>query len=110
MNSTPFAHAVPLQGEYLQPVGIRRILDRLLTNLKLIYLRRHEPVKALAAIERSLMLNPDVPTQWRDRGLICYQLDRYTEARIDLESYLQHSPYAEDSQIIIQLLNEMSAS
>ena len=104
-----YGHAVPLQGEYLQPVGIRRILDRLLTNLKLIYLRRQEPVKALAAIERSLMLNPDVPTQWRDRGLICYQLDRYTEARIDLESYLQHSPYAEDSQIIIQLLNEMSA-
>jgi regulator of sirC expression with transglutaminase-like and TPR domain len=104
-----YGREVPLQGEYLQPVGIRRILDRLLTNLKLIYLRRHEPVKALAAIERSLMLNPDVPTQWRDRGLICYQLDRYTEARIDLESYLRHSPYAEDSQIIIQLLNELSA-
>ncbi len=104
-----YGHAVPLQGEYLQPVGVRRILDRLLTNLKLIYLRRHEPDQALAAIERSLMLNPDVPTQWRDRGLICYQLDRYTEARIDLESYLRHSPYAEDSQIIIQLLNEMSA-
>ena len=71
-------------------------------------MRSKEPTKALAAIERSLMLNPDVPSQWRDRGLICYQLDRYTEARIDLENYLQHSPYAEDSFIIMQLLNEMS--
>jgi regulator of sirC expression with transglutaminase-like and TPR domain len=103
-----YGHEVPLQPEYLQPVGVRRILERLLNNLKMIYLRSKEPTKALAAIERSLMLNPDVPSQWRDRGLICYQLDRYTEARIDLESYLKRSPYAEDSFIIMQLLNEMS--
>lgn len=103
-----YGREVPLHREYLEPVSIRRILDRLLTNLKLIYLRTQEPTKALAVIERSLMLNPDVPTQWRDRGLICYQLDRYTEARIDLERYLQHTPYAEDSSIIMQLLNEMS--
>lgn len=102
-----YGRKIPLQREYLEPVSIRRILDRLLTNLKLIYLRCHEPSKALAAIERSLMLNPDVPTQWRDRGLICYQLDRYTEARIDLENYLQRIPYAEDGQIIMQLIEEM---
>jgi regulator of sirC expression with transglutaminase-like and TPR domain len=102
-----YGYDIPLQPEYLQPVGIRRILDRLLTNLKLIYLRRREPDKALAAIERSLMLNPDVPTQWRDRGLICYQLDRFTEARIDLENYLQSVPYAEDGRVILQLIEEI---
>lgn len=73
----------------------------------MIYLRRREPVKALAAIERSLMLNPDVPTQCRDRGLICYQLNRHTEAMIDLENYLQQVPYAEDARIIQQLIAEM---
>ncbi|WP_322095917.1 SirB1 family protein [Pseudanabaena mucicola] len=102
-----YGYEIPLQPEYLQPVTVRRILDRMLNNLKLIYLRRRDPAKALAAIERSLMLNPDVPTQWRDRGLICYQLDRHTEARIDLENYLQHVPYAEDSRIILQLIAEM---
>ncbi|MFM7887225.1 MAG: SirB1 family protein [Pseudanabaena sp.] len=102
-----YGQRVPLRPEYLESVSIRRILDRLLNNLKLIYLRLHIPNKALAAIERSLMLNPNVPTQWRDRGLICYQLERFTESRIDLENYLQHIPYAEDSQIIMQLLNEM---
>lgn len=102
-----YGYEIPLQPEYLEPVSIRRILDRLLTNLKLIYLRRREPDKALAAIERSLMLNPDVPTQWRDRGLICYQLDRYTEARIDLENYLQSVPYAEDGRVILQLIKEI---
>ena len=102
-----YGYEIPLQPEYLEPVSIRRILDRLLTNLKLIYLRRREPDKALAAIERSLMLNPDVPTQWRDRGLICYQLDRYTEARIDLENYLQSVPYAEDGRVILQLIEEI---
>ena len=102
-----YGYDIPLQPEYLEPVSIRRILDRLLTNLKLIYLRRREPDKALAAIERSLMLNPDVPTQWRDRGLICYQLDRFTEARIDLENYLQSVPYAEDGRVILQLIEEI---
>ncbi len=102
-----YGREVPLQREYLEPVSIRRILDRLLNNLKMIYLRSHESSKALGAIERSLMLNPDVPTQWRDRGLICYQLDRYTEARVDLENYLQRIPYAEDRQIIKQLIEEI---
>ncbi|WP_271251786.1 SirB1 family protein [Pseudanabaena sp. Chao 1811] len=103
-----YGQKIPLQPEYLAPVSVRRILDRLLNNLKLIYLRRREPSKALAVIERSLMLNPNVPTQWRDRGLICYQLERFTESRIDLENYLQHIPYAEDSQIILQLIKEMN--
>ena len=102
-----YGYDIPLQPEYLAPVSIRRILERLLNNLKMIYLRRREPTKALAAIERSLMLNPDVPTQWRDRGLICYQLDRHTEARLDLENYLQKVPYAEDGRIILQLIAEM---
>ncbi|PZU94867.1 MAG: hypothetical protein DCE90_13680 [Pseudanabaena sp.] len=103
-----YGQEMPLDPKYLQPVGIRRILDRLLTNLKLIYLRRQEPAKALGAIERSLMLHPDVPTQWRDRGLICYQLERYVEAKIDLENYLKHIPYAGDRLIILQLIEEMS--
>ena len=102
-----YGRVIPLQPEYLEPVGIRRILDRLLNNLKLIYLRSHEPTKALAAIERSLMLHPDVPTQWRDRGLICYQLERHTEARIDFENYLLRVPHASDSQVILQLIAEM---
>jgi regulator of sirC expression with transglutaminase-like and TPR domain len=45
---------------------------------------------------------------WRDRGLICYQLDRHTEARIDLENYLQQAPYADDGRIILQLIEEMT--
>lgn len=102
-----YGQEMPLDPEYLQPVGIRRILDRLLTNLKLIYLRRQEPAKALAAIERSLMLHPDVPTQWRDRGLICYQLGRYVEARVDLENYLKRIPDAGDRSIILQLIEEI---
>jgi regulator of sirC expression with transglutaminase-like and TPR domain len=102
-----YGYEIPLQPQFLETATIRRILERLLNNLKMIYLRRREPIKALAAIERSLMLNPDVPTQWRDRGLICYQLDRHTEARIDLENYLQKVPYAEDGRIILQLINEM---
>ncbi|AFY69413.1 hypothetical protein Pse7367_1116 [Thalassoporum mexicanum PCC 7367] len=105
-----YGQAIALRSEYLEPVGIRRILERILMNLKLIYLRRNEPAKALAAIEKILMLLPDAPVQLRDRGLLYYQMERYIEAKIDLETYLAHAPDAPDAGIVSRLIAEMPTS
>ncbi len=105
-----YGHAVPLHDEYLQPVGERKILERMLMNLKLIYLRQGQLHKALATIERILMLYPEAPIQLRDHGLLCYQLERYTEARADLEIYLDCMPYAEDAGLIAKLVEEIKFS
>lgn len=102
-----YGRAVSLHDEYLQPVDGRKILERMLMNLKLIYLRQGQLHKALATIERLLMLYPNVPVQLRDHGLLCYQLERYTEARTDLEIYLARMPYAEDAELIAKLVNEI---
>lgn len=99
---------VPFDPSYLAVVGVRKILERMLTNLKLIYLRAENFELALGVVERLLMLNPDLALQRRDHGLLCYQLQRYGEARIDLENYLELLPQASDLPIIQQLLTEIS--
>ena len=97
-----------LKPEYLETVGVRRILERLLMNLKLIYLNQKKFHKALSTIEKILMLWPNSSTQIRDHGLLCYQLERYVEARSDLETYLDLSPYADDAELIQKLIDEMT--
>jgi regulator of sirC expression with transglutaminase-like and TPR domain len=96
-----------LKPEYLETVGVRRILERMLMNLKLIYLNQKKFHKALATVEKLLMLWPNISTQVRDHGLLCFQLERYVEARSDLEAYLELSPYADDAELIQKLIDEM---
>jgi regulator of sirC expression with transglutaminase-like and TPR domain len=96
-----------LKPEYLETVGVRRILERMLMNLKLIYLNQKKFHKALSTVEKILMLWPNVSTQVRDHGLLCFQLERYVEARSDLEAYLELSPYADDAELIQKLIDEM---
>jgi regulator of sirC expression with transglutaminase-like and TPR domain len=67
----------------------------MLTNLKFIYLNRKDLSKALAAVERILLLFPDAPMELRDRGLLYYQLGYWSKASQDLEIYLAMLPNAE---------------
>jgi regulator of sirC expression with transglutaminase-like and TPR domain len=102
-----YGQQAELKPEYLDTVGVRQILERMLMNLKLIYLNQKKFHKALYAVEKILMLSPNASTQVRDHGLLCYQLERYVEARSDLETYIDLSPHADDTQLIRQLIDEM---
>jgi len=100
-----YGEPVELEEEFLAPVTSRQFLVRMLTNLKIIYVNRQEWEKALAAVERILLLFPDVPMELRDRGLIHYQLGHWTTAGEDLENYLLKVPTASDAPKIRLLLN-----
>lgn len=102
-----YGQPITLRPELLPPIGPRRFLARLLTNLKGIYIQQGEAGRALAVIERLLLLFPDAPLELRDRGLLCYQAQRYPEARRDLEQYLTLLPRANDRMIIRELLDRL---
>ncbi len=102
-----YGQPVTLQPEFLEPVTPRHFLVRLLSNLKIIYLRREELEKALAAVERILLLFPGMPGELRDRGLICYQLGRWVAAIADFETYLAKVPDADDAPVIRRLLKQL---
>ncbi|ERN41897.1 hypothetical protein KR51_00014290 [Rubidibacter lacunae KORDI 51-2] len=99
-----YQQPVELQPQFLEPVGPKQVLARMLTNLKLIYLNNRDLTRMLAAVERILLLFPDVPGERRDRGLLNYQLGHYDCATLDLERYLLLAPDADDADQIRRLL------
>jgi regulator of sirC expression with transglutaminase-like and TPR domain len=98
---------VKLQPEFLAVVSNRQFLARMLTNLKYIYLQQQTLEKALAVVERILLLFPSAVLELRDRGLLNYQIGRFTQATEDLQTYLTKVPNAEDAGVIRQLLSRL---
>jgi regulator of sirC expression with transglutaminase-like and TPR domain len=102
-----YQYPVPIRPEFLAEVTKKQFLARMLTNLKYIYLSRQELEKALAVVERILLLFPNSGLELRDRGLLCYQLGRFSQAANDLETYLEITPQAHDAYIIKRLLTKL---
>ncbi|MDZ8237306.1 MAG: SirB1 family protein [Nostoc sp. ChiQUE01a] len=102
-----YQQPVTLQPEFLAVVTHRQFLARMLTNLKFIYLKQQELEKTLGAVERILLLFPDLTLELRDRGLIYYQLAYYPQAINDLQNYLVKVPDAKDASVIRRLLTEL---
>jgi regulator of sirC expression with transglutaminase-like and TPR domain len=103
-----YGQSVELQPAFLQPIGPRQFLARMLTNLKMIYLNRDQAQKSLAAIERILLLFPDASLELRDRGILHYHLGAWSEAYQDLKTYLAKVPDAEDAAAIQQLIERIA--
>ncbi|MFN6539361.1 MAG: SirB1 family protein [Nostoc sp. EkiNYC01] len=103
-----YQQPMTLQPEFLAVVTNRQFLARMLTNLKFIYLKQQQLQKTLGAVERILLLFPDLALELRDRGLIYYQLGYYPQARNDLQKYLVKVPDAKDASVIRRLLGELA--
>lgn len=86
-----------LRPEHLSAVSRRAILVRLNANLKTVYTDRGDLPRALAAVERILLLTPDAPEEVRDRGLLYLGLHAYQQAVRDLDRYLALAPNAADA-------------
>ncbi len=97
---TLFGGRVTLEPRMLAPINSRQILIRILNNLKGIYVKADEYSKAIAVVDRLLILRPDSPCDLRDRGLLACQLKRYAEVSADLDRYLRLVPDAEDRTVI----------
>jgi regulator of sirC expression with transglutaminase-like and TPR domain len=83
---------VPWSASFLEPWNARKILVRMLNNLKGIYLHHTDFDKALWVQDLLLLLLPDEAREYRDRGLVHAQLNHYSQARRDLKEYLDRSP------------------
>lgn len=89
--------AVQMHASLLQSMGKRAILTRMLYNLKGVYSQKEQYLKALSVVEKILLLNPSLPTEIRDRGLLYMQTGLFAKALADLEAYLSHAIAPEDS-------------
>ncbi len=100
-----FGAGAVLRPEHLAGSSRRDILVRLNANLKTVYTDRGDLARALAAVERILILTPDAPGEVRDRGLLYLGLHAYAQAARDLERYLALAPTAEDADAVREQLD-----
>jgi len=86
--------------------GVRKsqIIERMLHNLKIIYLRENDWLKALSALERVLIIDPSSALDMRDRGLVYLKLECFKQALESLEIYLNLAPHAKDAPAIREQL------
>jgi regulator of sirC expression with transglutaminase-like and TPR domain len=98
--------AAGFQPSFLHPVGARQILVRMLTNLKGIHAARGELDKAIAAVDRILLLTPEDAPQLRDRGLLHIRRGDFAAGIADLESFLEQETAAPEHDEMLALLEE----
>ena len=99
-----FGAPVALDRRFLEPVGPREIATRMLNNLKGIFLTRRDLPRALAVVERLLLLRPEEMVERRDRGKLRYSLGDFDGAAYDLEQYLQSVQRPEDHPEVTKIL------
>lgn len=102
-----YGGAVPLQPDYLRKAGPKDILVRMLENLKGNYLNARDDVRALAALERILLVRPDSADHVRDCGIVLTRLGRRADAAAALERYLELVPAAPDRVRVRMLLDQL---
>ncbi|TMC31592.1 MAG: tetratricopeptide repeat protein [Chloroflexi bacterium] len=102
-----YGGTVEMRPALLEPSTKRQILARILNNLKSLYLSRGDLARALAASDRIMLTDPHLTSEWRDRGMIHFQLRHDSEALKDFSRYLAVRPEPEDTARIKQLRGQL---
>lgn len=106
----PRAHLSPAM---LEPVSVRAILFRMLTNLKAIYLQEQDWPRAVRTIDQLLLVRPGASSEYRDRGNAHLRTGDLRRARADFEHYLLYAldindePSVREQLALIERLESM---
>lgn len=101
---------VALKPDFLRAVTRRAIVERLLRNLKGIYLNARDDHRALGIVELLLIARPDSQQDVRDRGILLARIGRFDEAIAQLERYLDLAPGATDVDRVREYLARLRQS
>lgn len=89
---------------FLDPLPIRPLVTRMLTNIKNLWIDRDNHAAALATVDRILLIGGEQPAEVRDRALLLLHLNRPADAARDLRRYLVIEPDAPDRDVVEQLI------
>ena len=98
---------ISFRREMLDIVPNTDVLTRYLTNLKLIYYDDERYIKAVAVLDRLIVLNPDMLELTCERGKVFYRLGQGEDARRDLETYLEMAGNPPDAVEVRELLKKI---
>jgi regulator of sirC expression with transglutaminase-like and TPR domain len=104
-----YGSATPaLIQQIMAPPSKRVILARILRNLKNTYMERGEIDRALAAVERIILVEPENIPELRDRGLLRARLGQLHGALEDFDLYARLAPTAADLPQIRQHARDLA--
>ena len=95
-----YGGSLTVQPAFLQPMEKKAIISRMLFNLKGIYYQKEDYYRALSIVERILLLNPGIPSEIRDRGLLFMHTSLFAKALADLEHYLSAAAAPTDEAFV----------
>jgi regulator of sirC expression with transglutaminase-like and TPR domain len=104
ITRSPF-HATP---DLMQPIPTASIVLRMLANLKGVYLRGGDFIRAARVIGRMRQVVPNDPLQQRDLGVTLLSAGQAGRALDQLRSYLAAVPTANDAEMIRELIQRAS--
>ncbi len=100
---------VRMQPAFLRAASKLDMVQRMLVNLKGLYLNVKDDQRALSVVERLLLVQPASPGERRDRGMLLLRLGREEEAKEQLRRYLDFAPGAVDAKRIRLLVRRLEA-
>lgn len=95
---------------YLRAAHAREIIERMLRNLKAIFMDAQRWQRVLDVQQRLIILLPDDISERRDRGLTYAQLAKPQAALADLEAYLTLRPEADDAAMLQQKIRSLRSA
>lgn len=98
---------VRVRPSYLEAASRRDMLVRLLNNLKSLYTNVGDDVRAVAAVERILLLRPDAHDEHRELGLLYVRLGRPDDAARHLRTFLDREPGSAEAPRVRAILREL---
>ena len=96
--------SVSFHKSFLEGVGKRHIVIRMLNNLRAIYLDLKQYPKALRITDLALAVQPDSLDDRKQRAAVLLHLRRYSEAAAELKFYLDQNPQADDTEEVTEAL------
>lgn len=97
-------------GHLLGAATNKEVLARMLRNLKAVYARQEDWLRALSSSERLIALDPDdAGEEYRDRGGIYLKLECFRAALGDFRTYLRQRPGAADAERVRSQLGDLAA-
>ena len=99
--------AVRLRDEHFAPVSGRQIVARMLRNLQGAYAKRQAWDRALAVVDRLLVVDGEASVHVRDRGTALVKLGRLQHGAAEWERYLRGVPGASDAEQVREELRRV---
>ena len=102
-----YGDSVEFKAEYLNQISDKKIIIRMLRNLKNSYTDSFAYEMARLCNKMILGIIPDSPDEIRDLGILEEKVKNYDDAIKFLNKYLEMEPNAEDADFVLELIREI---